>query len=217
MAACLGVENTSLLPPFVPTGRNEDGLFGATLFAIDGCTVSCYIPYVVVHASNRKPRYSIPHFPSASETRSAELLISLIQSSSSHLRADDPDQRLMDVGKALGELAALPPQDFVGVTSLATLRTRERELQVMKSILDDTTYPDYWHRDIRSYRQTLLKNIHKPSFFLPLEFRHRGGITEGYKTFRQFVQLTGELYREWPTLWAKAKTALTHAGSLEIE
>ena len=217
MAACLGVDNTSLLPPFVPTGRNEDGLFGATLFAIDGRTVSCYIPYVVVHASNRKPRYSIRQFPSASETRSAELLIALIQSSSSHLRVDDPDRRLMDVGKALGELAALPPQDFVGVTTLATLRARERELQVMDSILDDTTYPAYWHRDIRSYRQVLLKNIHKSSFFLPLEFRHRGGITAGYKTFQQFVQLAGELYREWPTLWAKARTALTRAGSLEIE
>src|SRR3954453_15132420 len=121
MSGCMGLANTSMAPPFLPTGRNEDGLFGATLSVIDRQTVSCHVPYAVIHASNRSPRYSTDGFPSTSETRLADLLISLIKSPS--IRANETQRRLTRLGVWLQDLATLPIEEFASVTSLAALRT----------------------------------------------------------------------------------------------
>ena len=209
MTACLGLTNASMTPPFLPVGRNEDGLFGATLSAMDPQTVGCHIPYAVVHASPRSPRYSGRRFPSASKTRSADLLISMMRSWTPQIRATDRRRRLIMLGKWLQNLAALRQADFVRVTSLATLRTREKELRLIESALaDGETYPAYWQRDFRLYRTMLLRHASKPSFLLPLEFHGARTMSAGYDEFRQFVRSAGELYMEWPSLWMKARTNL---------
>jgi len=205
MAACLGLSNRSMLPPFVPTGRNEDGLFGATLSVIDHQALSCHVPFAVLHDSSRRPRYSGARFPSASETRSADLLISLFSLLAPQIKAAASRQRLIWLGKRLQDIAALPKADFINVTSVATLKTRERELAVIESRLENRkAYPDYWQRDLRAYRSILLENISKPSFLLPMEFKNGGTIAKGYDELRRFVASAGELYTEWPALWANA-------------
>jgi hypothetical protein len=209
MTGCLGLANTSMTPPFLPVGRNEDGLFGATLSALDPRTVGCHIPFAVVHASPRSPRYADRPFPSARETRSADLLIELMRSWAPHLRTKNPRQRLIMVGECLQNLAGLRHADFVRVTSLATLRTRERELRLIESALTKKdTYPAYWQRALRVYRTTLLKHATKPSFLLPLEFHRARSISAGYDEFRQFVRTAGELFVEWPALWMNARTLM---------
>ncbi len=208
MTGCMGLANTSIAPPFLPVGRNEDGLFGATLAAIDMETLGCHVPYAVIHASARPPWYSHERFPSASETRSADLLISLINACARRLRAIDTRRRLTSLGQWLQSLAALPKPDFVSVISLATLRTRERELTVIDAALANNGYPSYWRRDLQSYRTALLKNVRKPSFLLPVEFHGAPTISAGYDEFRKLVHSAGRLYVEWPGVWMKAKTKL---------
>jgi hypothetical protein len=209
MGGCLGLSNTSVAPPFLPVGRNEDGLFGATLTAIDRQTVGCHVPYAVVHASPRSPRYSGRRFASASETRSADLLMWFMHSWAPRIRANDPRRRLIVLGESLQDLAGLQQAEFARVTSLATLRTRERELKLIESALaKGDTYPSYWQRDLRLYRTMLLRHASKPSFLLPLEFHGARTMRAGYDQFRQFVRSAGELYMEWPSLWMKARTSL---------
>lgn len=213
MTGCMGLTNTSLTPPFLPVGRNEDGLFGATLSAIDPETTGCHIPYAVVHDSPRSPLYSGPRFPSASETRSADQLISLITTWTPRLRAIDARRRLTRLGEWLKNLAALPMRDFVGVTSLATLQTRHREALLIEAALANDRYPAYWRRDLRSYLTILSKNVDKRSFLLPVEFHGARTITAGYDEFRQLVHSAGELYMQWPALWMNAKAKLRRVAA----
>ena len=209
MTGCLGFSNTSIAPPFLPVGRNEDGLFGATVSAIDPDVVACHLPYAVIHASARSPRYSGRRFPSARETRFADLLISLIRLWVPRMRANDSRRRLIRLGEWLQHLATLRKPDFVRVTSLVTLETREMELTRIESALADRDgYPVYWQRDLRSYQALLLKNARKAQFQLPLEFHHARTISAGYDELRKFVRRAGELYVAWPTLWMKGKTIL---------
>ncbi len=210
MGGCLGLSNTSVSPPFLPVGRNEDGLFGATLSAIDRQTVGCHVPYAVVHGSARSPRYTTGRFPSTSETRTAEVLIALISSWAPKIRATQSPRRLISLGHWLRDLATLRRPDFVGVTSLAALKTRERELSVIESALADRNpYPTYWRRDLVRYQAMLLKNVHKRSFLLPLEFHRARTINAGYDEFRTLVHSASELFAEWPALWTKARNKLS--------
>jgi hypothetical protein len=179
------------------------------LSAMDRQTVGCHVPYAVLHASPRSPQYSGGRFPSASETRSADLLIWLMRSWTPQIRANDPRRRLIRLGKWLHDLAALRSADFVRVTSLATLRARERELRLIESTLGkDDTYPAYWQRSLRLYRAMLLRHASKPSCLLPLEFHGARTVSQGFDEFRRFVRSAGDLYMEWPSLWMKARTRL---------
>ena len=210
MAACLGLSNRSMLPPFIPTGRNEDGLFGATLSAIDRAFLSSHVPFAVIHASNRPPRYSGARFPSACETRSADLLISLIASWTSHVSGTRCRPRLNWLGQRLRDLGALRNADFINLTSLATLKTREKELALIDSRLASRgDFPDYWLRDLRTYGSMLARNVYKRSFLVPLEFRKGRNVRAAYDDLQQFVRSAGELYTEWPALWSNARKVLT--------
>jgi hypothetical protein len=205
MAACMGLANSSVVPPFLPVGRNEDGLFGAVMSAMDRRTTSCYLPYAAVHASNREARYRIARFPSASETRTADLLISLINFWPPTIRANDPGRRLVRLGEWLQDLGALSRSDFESATSVATLRTREMELRLINAALDDPSYPAYWLRDLRAYKTLLLKNLEDPAFLLPLEFRGAASAAAAYDDLRRFVRQAGRLMSAWPSLWRCAR------------
>lgn len=209
MAGCMGLSNLSLSPPFLPTGRNEDGLFGMTLSSVDRRTISCHVPVAVVHASPRPPHYSVNGFPSATETRCADLLIALTNAGRTRMRGQNPHRRLTMLGQWLQDLAALPQRDFVRVTTLAVLRTRRKELSSIASALADrNTHAVHWQRSLGLYQETLLKNIRRASFPLPVEFSRGRTVAGGYAALRQFVRLAGRLYMDWPELWAHARSQL---------
>jgi hypothetical protein len=213
MAACMGLSNVSMTPPFLPVGRNEDGLFGATLSAIDVNSVSCHVPYAVIHASSRPPRYTGRKFPSASETRSADLLSSLVNAFASGMTATRARGRLVAIGHWLQALAALPPKDFINVTRVAILRVRQMELGLIESALQKpAVYPEYWRRALRAYREELLRHMSESMFLLPLEFHHARSVKAGYEDLRRFVASAGELFVEWPGMWREARKKLRGGG-----
>jgi hypothetical protein len=207
MAACMGLSNRSLVPPFLPVGRNEDGLFGAMLSAMDPSTVSCHVPYAVLHDSGRPPRYAIARFPSARETRSADLLISLVHLWVRSANDVTPQRRLARLGEWLRDLAGLEPREFVDAVTVAVLATRERELaRIETMVASGSGWPAFWRQTLRAYRRELLKNLQLAEFPLPIEFHGAPTRAKAWKTFQQFVGGSAELLMVWPSLWRTART-----------
>ncbi len=185
MAFCMGLDNTELAPPFLPVGRNEDGLFGSMLSALDPHSVCGHLPYAVLHDSNRSSRYSSPGFRSAQETRLADLLTRLTNQWIRSARGAEPHARLTRLGEWLGDLASLGKPDFVTAMSVTTLTTRERELMFIERALNRRgTYPAHWRRDLNAYRDALLASVRGRKFLLPIEFRSSRSLDEGTTSFR---------------------------------
>ncbi len=209
MAACMGLSNTSLVPPFLPVGRNEDGLFGATLSAADPSTVSCHVPYAVLHDSTRPARYRLSMFPSAKETRTADLLISLVHLWWRSSHGVDPVRRLTRLGQWLGDFAGLEKRQFVDAVTVAVLARRERELGLIETMLaSGAEWPAYWQQALQAYRRELAKNLQLPGFALPIEFQRTSSRATGWRAFQRFMRSSAELFTAWPTLWRKARTTI---------
>ena len=205
MSGCMGLANTSIVPPFLPTGRNEDGLFGYMLSAIDRATVSSHLPYAVLHDSARPPRYSHLGFPSASETRSADLLISLTNAFAPSIRATEPRHRMSRLAEWLHDLSRLKRPDFVSTVSIAILTGRNKELSLIASALErSSACPKYWQRALRAYRSALLKSVEDPRFLLPIEFSGAPSLDAGHRELQQFVRSSADLFSVWPALWDSA-------------
>lgn len=202
----MGLANTAMVPPFLPTGRNEDGLFGLTLSAIDRTAVGGHIPYAVLHESTRPPSYGNYAFVSATQTRVADLMIHLVNSWPSN-KATRPRQRLARLAAWLDELASFDEPEFARAIVGSIFNARERELRLIeKALQPGSGYPDYWQRDLRRYRQILLANLAKPEFFVPVEFSSARSVPHGYRRIREFVRMSSECLRVWPTLWKEART-----------
>jgi hypothetical protein len=82
MSYCMGLDNRSLLPPFLPVGRNEDGVFGVTLGLTDENALFAHLPYGVIHDSQRPSSYAEDEkMVSARRTRLSDLILWLTQRS----------------------------------------------------------------------------------------------------------------------------------------
>ncbi len=65
MTYCAGLANDELLSPFMPKGRNEDGVFGALLSYADATALSAHLPHGVIHDSIRPSAYDTREIASA--------------------------------------------------------------------------------------------------------------------------------------------------------
>jgi len=205
MGFCMGLANTSMAPPFLPTGRNEDGLFGMTLAAVDRGAVVGHIPYAVLHDSTRPAHYGQYAFVSATQTRVADLMIHLVNGWIPSTTAARPRQRLSRLAEWLGELADLDERDFAMTIVETILKARGRELALIDTALrPGSDYPEHWQRDLTRYRDTLLTNLRRTEFFLPVELSGRS-VRNGYAKIRKFIRMSSACLTVWPTLWAEAR------------
>jgi hypothetical protein len=206
MGFCMGLANTTMAPPFLPTGRNEDGLFGMTLSAVDRTAVVGHVPYAVLHDSTRPSGYGKYAFVSATQTRLADLLIYLVGSWTPSTKATRPRQRLARLAGWLGELADLDERDFATAIIETVFKARARDLALIDAALrPGSGYPDYWQRDLTQYRDSLMVNLRRPEFFLPVELSGARSLRARCRTTRRFIRMSSACLAAWPVLWAEAR------------
>lgn len=200
MAYCMGVANREMVPPFLSNGWNEDGVFGALFTTCWPDALFAHVPVGVVHDSHRPSRYEGPSARSARGTRLSDLIIATLLRLSPSLAADDPSVRIRRIGAFLEDLGSLDVREFRRMATRMLLTLRERDLAVLRSDLATVGVPAFWSAAQKEYLSTLLEEIQRPTFFVPLEF---GAVAadDGYRAARQAVGAFGRLLTIWPDLW----------------
>jgi hypothetical protein len=206
MAGCMGLANQAGVPPFVPIGRNEDGVFGAMVNALDPLALFAHVPVGVVHDSSRPAAYEDRSMRSASETRVSELLILLTRAAMQGAVDTDPAVRLARLAGTLAELGRLDPDAFARHVTRVMLDSRAQQLARIEAMVSRTAeYPPYWRSSLEEYRRTLVRSLARPDFFLPVEFQDAAGIEAGFRGVQEFVGAFGTLLARWPEIWKKAR------------
>ena len=198
MAGCMALLNDALLPPFLPAGRNEDGLFGVMLHLVAPDALFAHLSYGIVHASHRRPAYAFGTIPSATEVRLADLLISLIRRVPFKTFPFSATVRFGRLADSLSEISKLPLHEFITCMMKVTLDDRCRRLAELETRMSvDPTYPDYWRTAAEQYRDAFLKSAARPGFYVPIEFRDGGPLDSAFGRLRKFVEEFAELVRWW--------------------
>jgi hypothetical protein len=204
---CMGIDNTSLVPPFMPVGRNEDGVWGATLGAIDPHALFAHVPYGVRHESDRPATYE-DLMPSARQSRICDLLLFLITRHGRATFAISPADRLRHLGQVLVDVGRLPAADFRILSTEARLSTLCNDIAQAESVMaSDPMCPPHWRRAVDDYEQTFRRHVVAPDFFLPIEFKNSASLEEGFANAQAYVGRFGELLMWWPQIWEIARQA----------
>lgn len=207
MSYTLGLDGRDMLPPFVPSGRNADGVFGFMLRLCFRDSYFGYLPEVVAH---RPPPRSTTIAAMIAELRRIDvndLLCRIVGASGMKSNLGEPDNTLEAVGAHLMRLGELALPDLEEMVRTLLLRTRSRDLAVLRRGLEQHgARPSFWARDVEAVIERLtdvaLDAGHTYPADLVLAFGEEAGRAALSKTLYDY----GRLLQAWPALHAAARS-----------
>jgi hypothetical protein len=203
MAYCMGMANDAPLPPFIPIGRNEDGVFGAMLSYVRPDSVFADLPHAVLHESEREPAYCPGQIPSATATRLCDVLFGAMHHYGGGTEGDF-ESRVRILATGLRELSRLDEDGFTGWFGRAVSHNRVRALAALTA--RSLGGSSQWHQAIRTYTDQLWSSFGQAEFLVPLEFRGRPR-AEGVRALRGFLGDYSDLLESWSDAWKHAKAS----------
>lgn len=195
---CMGVDNTRLVPPFMPVGRNEDGVWGATLAYVDPHALYGHLPVGIRHDSARPSRYHEP-MASARQSRAADFLLFVVTRMAPATFATNPAARLRRLGRLFEEAGALPESDFKALVAEAKIGMMAQVLTQAEAVASDPACPQHWRQATEEYRRAFRESVVRPEYFLPIEFANDS--LDGFQRMQQFVADFGAFLTWWPEIW----------------
>jgi hypothetical protein len=199
-AASIGLDNSSILPPFLPSGRGQDMLFGLCASLCDPLMARVYLPEIVLHQpveSRQRPEHAIWSNTRFSTARlAARLLSSCVPSDFAAV-----DQRIIACGETLERCASESVAAFVeacGATwqeyCVGTIRTCQGFVEKYHGC------PTFWREDIDRFATMLASEATDINCAVPVEWTNA---TTGGKwgALREYVVQFARLLQEWPRMW----------------
>ena len=206
MSYCMGLANDGTAPPFLPSGRGEDSVFGAMLAFVATDTLFAHLPCGIVHDSARPSAYGASeHVASARQTRLAEFVMAVVMNASQSAISSSPGARLAQLGQMFGDLGGLPQDEFIAFASRGALQLRCNQISGLEGMLAGLpNRPQRWQAALDEYRMAFETASAAPAFFLPVEFAGARTLGDGFAAMQAFTTSLGMLLQQWPQIWASA-------------
>ena len=208
MAYCVAIDNSDLLPPFLPWVRNEDGVFGALIEALMPKTVSADLPWGVVHDS--PGRNSSTAADSAWRPCVADLVIALLHPAARAVRFGTLAEMTAEVGRAFlryGEASDSSLKDFCTEVSLSRLRHHLTRISEWQDVFSAGGM------SVDSFRGALIRSSHSALVAPPRDLAH-STYENSWDGLRHLFHDFGSLLVQWPALWSAAH-AVRKSGQLD--
>lgn len=186
MMGAYGSDATRILPPFLPAGRNQDGLFALVLCLIDPEACFVHLPLAISHRPDGGRRYDLTKFAAFGESpRLSDLVRVAVAGAHAGLPDADPAERMRALGRALDR-----------ETSLARLAEGWNETRA--------AWSRQLHESARgcppgSLREGSLRLASALARTVTLDARAEG--LPVIASIRQF----GRSLAVWPDIWARAR------------
>jgi len=190
------LDTRHVLPPFLPCGRNQDGLFGAMLRRLDPRTRFLHVPYLVLHAPEEARAFA-PSSVLDARPRLGDVLLYLVAATS---RVGDDLGR---VGEGLVRLAAR--RTFLEEVVLARRVAASATRHVLESLLARRArQPTAWASDVTAWMENVERTIADETCAVPSEL---AGARQPVEWLRELVDRFGRAVAAWPSV-RRAATAL---------
>lgn len=201
MAMCLGINRRVMLPPFFPLFRGEDALFGLILTSCLRDEYIANLPFMIKH--NMKTGMCGYHDV---ETRVADVIMALVLLLVQDICVVSNEDRLIELGRRLHELARSSLKYFIEVAFSALKRMYCDRCNILVSTLDE--HADscvYWRCAILDRIATYDLALQRSSFPSLDEFATYSN-SLGTSQLKTLVDRFGLLLMAWPHLLKSAKT-----------
>jgi hypothetical protein len=205
MAPNIGLDNRRILPPFIPTSRNSDGLFGVTLRSCLSDALIGHLPVAVYHDPPGN-RYFAAEELTLISNNMADLIILLVLSFRYPHEIKDDDHRFRTLGEYLirvGTLAKKAFADFIKARKLTEVSQNIQHLYRLLDIYEGS--PQYWCQDVFNRIEVLQAYAQSEHIDIPTVLLSGRDPVVARDLCRRLVRQFGELLFWWPEIIDAAK------------
>lgn len=205
MAAGTGFDLRTPLPPFPPSFRNEDGVFGAVARTTAPEVLQGLVPCVIVH----KPPDARAHSGVLTwHMRANDILRRLVYQSVPRPLSIGEACNLEQLGSVLVALAGMPRQAFREVIHVVFRAASTELLFEIRSKLDEERVsPPYWANKLLELQASITRALthSTASVFADVP----GDINDRYRSMQSYIGRYGELLQCWEGLFHVARSEAT--------
>jgi len=201
MGGHIALDARSVLPPFSPAGRDEDGLWG---FCLGILQPNCLVAY---------PRQAVLHAPPVARKSSREealtwdhclnetLKVLLVLLGSRH---EKDSTAYVLLGNRLAAIATGSRPELRRNLAEATARSISARIALLEKALNEYKTPAAWVADVETAIESLLLRLERPGFYIPREFSGMDPVS-AENTLADYLLRFAELLQAWPTIFAAAE------------
>ncbi len=206
---CFGLDNRSLLPPYMPGFDNEDGTFSALLARCADDAYVGHVPLTVVHDPLTDRQYSDNR---DSVIRMTNIMTGAMNMWRPRLGSESMSERLTSLGKHLVSVGRMGEAEFAEVVHVIACSYYSQLLQACESVLNTDAY------QVEAWAQTLDKRIaaildrleRRNDYMRPVDVRCEA-TADSLVAARDAIGTFGELLMWWPAI-VERTTELRHGG-----
>jgi hypothetical protein len=201
MAYALGVDMRRPLPPFMPRGRNADGVFGAVLRRTRRDGYMAHLPHAIVHEPQRRSSFEAM-LAGMRGVEQNDLLVRIVDDERA-LFADE-GRNMSALGARLQALGELDDASLAAELRCVMLRGRAREVALLReALLRFDHEPAYWAMDVRRVEMTLRDAMLDPDLAVPRDLAAVSAAP--LRPFAAMVSNYGRLLAQWPLMLEAAR------------
>lgn len=205
MTGFVGLDNRTLLPPFMPVNRGQDGTFGLTLWTC--FTNSCFghLPWAVLHAPLQSRTFSRDDiWQKALLMRINDLIRMIIRAYKTGPGQFNDAENLRNLGDHLIDLGNMPLDDFEEFIHLLRCQWASNRIVALDHRLNIYRgKPGYWARDVAKYIDVLKGVISARP--VPDDLMDGRSIEDARLMSQRLVSRFGQLLTWWPDMIDVAK------------
>jgi hypothetical protein len=199
----MGLDASSLLPPFVPSHRCEDVLFLDTLRRIDPQAVTASLAQAVEHWPVDDRRSCLGPIWRNTGIRAYNVLRAIVLASGDESLSSTPDARLRSLGRAFAEIGGADAGDLRDLIRRVWLHHVARWRDSLDRALSlSTSGPEWWVRDATRFRDKLLAEADAPGADLPRDLDPI--LDDQIDYWPTLLMNLAALYDAWPVIWRLA-------------
>jgi hypothetical protein len=201
MALNLGLDNRTLLPPFTPVQRNQDGVFAALVRACFTDSYFGHLPWLLLHQAPTNRR-CLPEdmLRSAAEVTSGQVLQALVGSFAPGPNRADACKSLRALGHSLEDWGSAAPDDFEELVRLIMWNQASRRAVHLESQLRQMQgQPGFWAEDVRRVLAIWQETLPDRRYVAPKDLAAPSS-EEAFRRLQQLVLRFGRLLQIWPEM-----------------
>jgi hypothetical protein len=201
MTTATGFCSRVTLPPFIPSGRGEDTLFGLLLRKCYPDGYIGHVPVALRHAPEPGRAYgALPTAPRLSD------LISMVVYDFSDVSTDPASDRLKAIGEYLVACGGNGTADFGAFLDALGQRWRFGLVDRCEALLNSYRgTPPHWAREMRRWVAGLERGLMRRGAGLPIDMGCADSLEARCERTRRFMLNYGETLRWWPAILAASQ------------
>jgi len=200
MTTVIGMDNTGLLPPFLPVARGEDIIFSQTLSACFADNGFVFLPFAVLHCPPDARAFWKGEVMRSASGIDYTILLSMLIKRFGKSGSENGAAGLRELGGFLEGLASRPQVEFDETAREAAADYVQHVTTALEKRINSGDAPAFWASDATSYIELLQAHAKDEFYSVPLDLQYGRRMDEARELTKNLTLQYGRLLRWWPEM-----------------